>query len=473
MMKKITLLCILLAMSFGYAQTLASYTFDDAAAITGWNGVANAAGADDSGTNPEASLAYNATGNGTGALEISGVNSEAGIGKAFIFELLNTGFDYQGSGSINISFDVKFDGVYQSAAFHLSTETPGLGVTNFFDLQGGINGSTWTNLNYDVSSISNANTTLKISFQIAAGAVIDAGGTVLIDNIVITGTPATCSDGVQNGDETDVDCGGTTCDACLPPGPQTAAPTPPARAATDVVAVYSDAYPTSSIDPINYDQGWCGLPGIEGTTADGDPVIKFIGGTGDCQGIGFESDLQDLTSFTHIHVDLFIKANTNLIGKVFNMKIVPSVGAESLFLSIDINGLSPAVTTGTWYSFDAPITFSGPTVDIKQMGITSNLQNVVWYDNLYFHKNTVLSTEDFDKTSFSAYPNPTNDNWTVKTSNERISSIQVYDILGKQVMTLNPNAAEVKIDATKLSKGLYFATIRTEAGSESLKLIKN
>jgi hypothetical protein len=471
MMKKITFLFLfLLTMSFGYAQTLASYTFDDAAAINGWNGVANAAGADDAGTNPEASLAYNATGNGTGALEISGVNSDGSGGRAFIFELLNTGFDYQGSGSINIAFDVKFDGVYQSAAFHLSTETPGLGVTNFFDLQGGINSTTWTNLNYDVSSISNANTTLKISFQIAAGAVIDAGGTVLIDNIVITGTPATCSDGVQNGDETDIDCGGSTCGPCLPPGPQTAAPTPPARAAADVVAVYSDAYASSSISPINLDAGWCGTPAIEVTTADGDPVLAYK--NQNCQGINFENDLQDLTGFTHIHIDLFIKANTSLVGKVFNMKIVPTAGAESGFMNIDFGALSTPPTPGTWFSFDAPITFSGPTVDIKEFGVTSNLQNVVWYDNLYFHKNTVLSTKDFEIAGLAAYPNPTNNIWTVKTQNIKMTSIEVFDILGKNIMSLQPETTEATIDASGLKSGLYFAKISTANGSSSLKLVK-
>ena len=49
----------------------------------------------------------------------------------------------------------------------------------------------------------------------------------------------------------------------------------------------------------------------------------------------------------------------------------------------------------------------------------------------------------------------------------------VYEILGKQVMTLTPNASEVKIDAYTLSKGLYFAKISTDNGSSSLKLIKN
>jgi len=252
--------------------------------------------------------------------------------------------------------------------------------------------------------------------------------------------------------------------------PQVAAPTPPARTAADVVAVYSDAYPTSSISPINYDQEWCGGPAIEGTAADGDPVIKYL--NQNCQGIGFETDLQDLTGFTHVHIDLFIKAGTDLVGKVFNMKIVPNVGAESEFMNIDINGLATKPVPGTWYSFDAPITFSGPTVDIKQFGITSNLNNSVWYDNLYFHKNTTLGTNDFEIAGLNVYPNPTQNSWTVRTKNIKMSSIQVFDILGKQVLTLAPNAIEAKIDASGLKSGLYFAKINTANGSSSLKLVR-
>jgi hypothetical protein len=119
MMKKITLLLILLTVSFGYAQELANYAFDDAASIANWNGVADAAGAIAAGTNPTASIDFEVGDNGTGALEIFGISD--GGGKAYIFELLNTGFDYQGASTISIAFDAKFNGTYGNAAFHLLT----------------------------------------------------------------------------------------------------------------------------------------------------------------------------------------------------------------------------------------------------------------------------------------------------------------------------------------------------------------
>jgi hypothetical protein len=83
-----------------------------------------------------------------------------------------------------------------------------------------------------------------------------------------------------------------------------------------------------------------------------------------------------------------------------------------------------------------------------------------------------LSVNDLDVLTFSTYPNPTTDSWVVSTKNINISSIQVLDILGKNVMTLNPNASDIVIDGTALKAGMYFAQIKTASGIQSLRLIK-
>ena len=83
-----------------------------------------------------------------------------------------------------------------------------------------------------------------------------------------------------------------------------------------------------------------------------------------------------------------------------------------------------------------------------------------------------LSNNEVNKLNFSLYPNPTVDSWTLKTQNIKMSSIQVFDILGKQVLSLTPNAIEAKIDASALKSALYFAKINTDSGSSSVKLVK-
>ncbi len=85
---------------------------------------------------------------------------------------------------------------------------------------------------------------------------------------------------------------------------------------------------------------------------------------------------------------------------------------------------------------------------------------------------TVLSVDDFELSSFKAYPNPTQDSWVVKSKNQKISSIQVYDILGKQVLSLTPNTSEATIDGSSLKAGLYFAKIKSDNSLKSIKLVK-
>lgn len=83
-----------------------------------------------------------------------------------------------------------------------------------------------------------------------------------------------------------------------------------------------------------------------------------------------------------------------------------------------------------------------------------------------------LSTKSIEIAGLSAYPNPSQDSWTVKTQNIKMSSIEVFDILGKSVISLKPEAVEARIDASQLKSGLYFAKIYTDKGFSSLKLVR-
>ena len=84
---------------------------------------------------------------------------------------------------------------------------------------------------------------------------------------------------------------------------------------------------------------------------------------------------------------------------------------------------------------------------------------------------TALGVSKFDTVSFKAYPNPTKSSWNI-TSNEDITSVQVYDILGKSVYTKYSSSKEVTVDANELSEGVYFAKVSTANGTSTVKLVK-
>ena len=79
--------------------------------------------------------------------------------------------------------------------------------------------------------------------------------------------------------------------------------------------------------------------------------------------------------------------------------------------------------------------------------------------------------DNYIKTS-NVYPNPTKSSWNVNTKNSTISSISVFDVLGKKVLTLQPNSNETLIDGSNLEKGFYISKITTDKGVENIKLIK-
>lgn len=110
-----------------------------------------------------------------------------------------------------------------------------------------------------------------------------------------------------------------------------------------------------------------------------------------------------------------------------------------------------------------------------KLGSTSDLNTkVVYFDNMFFSVNAgTLGADDFNVVELSAYPNPSNTNWNIKTSNSVITSVEVFNLLGKRVVSLKNNSTDVAISTDGLTSGIYLARVTTDLGTKSIKLIKN
>lgn len=84
-----------------------------------------------------------------------------------------------------------------------------------------------------------------------------------------------------------------------------------------------------------------------------------------------------------------------------------------------------------------------------------------------------LATSTFNSKNFKVYPNPTSNVWNFASVKQNIESIQIVDMLGKTVMTISPKEMSATVDASSLSRGLYFAKIATANATETAKLMKN
>ena len=84
---------------------------------------------------------------------------------------------------------------------------------------------------------------------------------------------------------------------------------------------------------------------------------------------------------------------------------------------------------------------------------------------------TVLSNDEFSRKSISYYPNPTQ-NILNYSSNEIISDIIIFNVLGQKVMETKVNSTQGQIDISTLASGNYVVRGNTEAGPQVYKIVK-
>jgi hypothetical protein len=188
----------------------------------------------------------------------------------------------------------------------------------------------------------------------------------------------------------------------------------------------------------------------------------------------------DINAYNWLHFDYFADANSTQL----RMILIDNASGEIFY---ELN-LDPAAATadgtlvqGSWQSVDIPLSvyegkgFNKSNLFQYKLGTSSDLvSEVVYFDNIYFSVNqpVTLSEETFTAASFNVFPNPTMDVWNVRSADADITSIQVYDITGKQVMTLTPNNLSTSIDTAALNSGVYLARISTASASKTVKLVK-
>lgn len=245
--------------------------------------------------------------------------------------------------------------------------------------------------------------------------------------------------------------------------PSTAAPTPPARNAADVISLYSDAYTDVAS---NFDAGWCGASSVSEISVAGNATMAYAGNA--CQGIVLNAGV-DASAFTNLHVDIYIEAGTDLTSSVFNLKFVNQPGAAALEMNLNVAS-SPALIAGQWLSVDLTVDLTNFT-GFKEFGITSNLNNKVWYDNLYAYKGTPLSVREIDEFNFVTYPNPVENTLNV-SAGVVVDAVSIFDLTGREVMRAAPNATAFSLDVADLNKGLYLVTVKAGEQELTTKLVK-
>lgn len=185
-MKTTILTALLVAFAtVGFAQDsgteILTESFDAATSLDGWNTAGDAASMPD-----DVTFEWDETAgvNSSGVMRFGGTNSDPSVGRAYIVEKIFSGVDFAGATSVTVSFAVKSEGL-ASSNLAILTEING-SIEENPSATGDVNDTDFTTFTFEHTSIPTDANFVKFSFNIAAGAVADAGGTILVDDISVT-----------------------------------------------------------------------------------------------------------------------------------------------------------------------------------------------------------------------------------------------------------------------------------------------
>ena len=254
----------------------------------------------------------------------------------------------------------------------------------------------------------------------------------------------------------------------------------PSDIAGDVISLYSDYYApeiergaVNNMEVITWDADWG--PANTGEVDMGGNMVRYY--TSSYTGIDVQP--ADLTTYDMMHIDLWSQN-----GGAFNVKLVDFGGDGYAGANADTAGeIVFTHDVSSWKSVDIaladfmdatkvldPAVVLGAKSDINQIVVVSS--GTTYLDNFYFYQSDALSTSELNELGVKAYPNPTRNNWMINASSN-INSVEVYDVLGKQVLALKANSNKVVLSGATLNNGIYFARVNAENGSKTLKLVKN
>lgn len=153
--------------------------------------------------------------------------------------------------------------------------------------------------------------------------------------------------------------------------PTTAATTPPARAATDVLSVYSDAYAQiAGVDPF---PGWGQSTVVSEVPVAGNNTRKYT--NLNYEGTDWSGNPIDVSSMTNLHLDLWTADVTSVKVSII------SAGQE--------NAVTLTPTLSSWNSFDidlAQYTVPNKTAIIQLKIEGTPTGGTLYLDNIYFWK---------------------------------------------------------------------------------------
>lgn len=103
-----------------------------------------------------------------------------------------------------------------------------------------------------------------------------------------------------------------------------------------------------------------------------------------------------------------------------------------------------------------------------------NDQYVMFLDNITLTATVPMSNNEFFANNLKIYPNPTKDIINLSTSTTLINNVDVTDLNGRIVKSFDLSGiSQTELNVSDLTSGMYFASVETDLGKGTTKIIKN
>jgi hypothetical protein len=281
--------------------------------------------------------------------------------------------------------------------------------------------------------------------------------------LVKQGVTPTCTDGIQNGTETGVDCGGT-CTACLT---QINLPVNFEGSTTNyAVTDFGGNASSLVVDPTNTSNKV--IKTIKTSTA------QDWAGTTIGTNLGFSSAVPFTTTNRKVYVSVWspdagipvrLKVedkndNTHNCETQTNTTVV---GWQTM--EFDFNNQASGTA-----AFNPAFTFDKMSIFFN-FGTTGAIagEKIYYFDNVNY--GSALSNQSFDMAKISMFPNPTSNMLTITSAN-KMDAITVYSVVGQEVMNVNVNADNTVLNVSGLQDGIYLVKVISEGKVSTSKFIK-
>ncbi|BAO75016.1 T9SS type A sorting domain-containing protein [Winogradskyella sp. PG-2] len=263
------------------------------------------------------------------------------------------------------------------------------------------------------------------------------------------------------------------------PDPEPSGPAPvPTSADGNTYSIYNDTNSYTNALNVLYSFGTSTQIDLDATAAVNNAFKMNLNADGFGQG---EGGPDDVSGFGFVTFNYWFSNSAGTAGFTFIM--IDNDGAVQEFgyqIGDTGNGDAADVVPEAWTQVSIPMSYftnlGFDSTNLFQWKVDRYNQSgdnggFLYLDNILLTVQDPLSTNEFETVSFKAFPNPTNGDWNISGTSV-INTVAVYDVLGKQVLALEPNSNDFVINASSLRTGVYFAKIEGVNGSKTFKLIK-